>query len=79
MKNAATHPLRAIREKCLDCCSGSAKVVRYCACDGVNSTRCALWPFRFGYRPATARKRYGKQLLSPKLMPGPNVDIALLP
>lgn len=36
-------PLKAIREKCLDCCCGSAKEVKLC-----ELTTCALHPFRFG-------------------------------
>ena len=50
-------PLRAIRQKCLDCCTGSIKAIRFCTCDGLNSTACPLWPFRFGTRPATAKRR----------------------
>ena len=69
-------PIRAIRAKCLDCCSGSHKAVKFCACDGVNSTECPLWPFRFGVRPATARKRFGAKLLSPKAMPDANLELS---
>ena len=69
-------PIKAIRKKCLECMSGNFKAIKYCTCDGVNSTRCALWPLRFGLRPATARKRYGPELLSPKRMPEANEDLA---
>ena len=62
-------PIKAIRLHCLDCCGGSSKVVQFCTCDGVNSTRCDLWPYRFGKRPATAAKKYGKRFLDPKQMP----------
>ncbi len=34
-------PMKAIRANCLDC-SGSAKAVAYCTCDGVHGTRCYL-------------------------------------
>lgn len=42
-------PLKAIREKCLDCCCGSAHEVRLCPAES-----CTLWPFRFGHNPARA-------------------------
>ena len=62
-------PLRAIRLNCLDCCNGSSSVVKYCTNDGVNSTRCPVWPFRFGKRPKTAAQKYGDWLLDPRQMP----------
>ena len=42
-------PLKAIREKCLDC-NGSVSEVKLCPC-----TDCALWPFRFGKNPYSKR------------------------
>jgi hypothetical protein len=42
----ATNPVKAIREKCLDCCCGQANEVKLCTVE-----RCALWPFRFGKNP----------------------------
>lgn len=36
-------PIKAIREKCLDCCVGQALEVRRCV-----AVDCALWPFRMG-------------------------------
>lgn len=44
-------PLRAIREKCLDCCCGSQREVKICEVRG-----CALWPFRFGKNPFHAKR-----------------------
>lgn len=44
-------PLRAIREKCIDCCCGSQHEVKICE---VRS--CALWPFRFGKNPFHAKR-----------------------
>ena len=41
-------PLRAIREKCLDCC-GSSFEVKSCTV-----TSCALYPFRLGKNPNRA-------------------------
>lgn len=39
-------PIKAIREKCLDCCCGNAKEVELCPCED-----CSLYPFRFGRNP----------------------------
>ena len=39
-------PLKAIREKCLDCCCGSAFEVKMCPIRD-----CALHPFRDGHNP----------------------------
>lgn len=63
---------KAIRAKCLDC-SGTAKMVKYCTLDGHNSTRCELWPYRFGISPAAAVRRYGIEFMDPELMPDANV------
>ena len=41
-----TNPVKAIREKCLDCCCGSATEVNLCTI-----TDCALYPFRNGKNP----------------------------
>lgn len=45
-------PLKAIREKCLDCMCGSSYEVRLCPIKD-----CTLYPFRFGHNPARARIR----------------------
>ncbi|MDD4901126.1 MAG: hypothetical protein PHS62_03375 [Patescibacteria group bacterium] len=50
-------PIKSARLKCLDCMCGSAKEVKLCPCDGVQSTLCALHPYRFGKRPAECKKR----------------------
>ena len=42
-------PIKAIREKCLDCSSGSFTEAENCPV-----TNCALYPYRFGMRPDTA-------------------------
>jgi len=76
------HPgsvFRAVRRHCLDCSAGSPKYVTWCPCDGVHSTSCDLWPFRFGLRPETAKRRYGAQLLTPELMPPADVNLDELP
>jgi hypothetical protein len=41
------NPIKAIRDKCIDCAGGSSKEVALCTC----SDSCALWPFRFGKNP----------------------------
>ena len=46
LKFSAQNPLKAIREKCLDCCCGNAAEVRKCV-----ATDCALWPLRMGTNP----------------------------
>ena len=71
-------PLKAIRRKCLDCCE-NFKYIKYCPCDGFNSTRCELWPYRFGLSPTTAALKYGKMFLTPEEMPNPNVCLDDLP
>lgn len=39
-------PMKAIRAKCLDCCSGQVKEVRLCPVQN-----CALHEYRSGHRP----------------------------
>lgn len=39
-------PLRAIREKCLDCCCGNRAEVKRCP-----AVKCTLYPYRMGHRP----------------------------
>ena len=41
-----TNPTKVIREKCLDCCCGSANEVKLCTAE-----RCPLWPWRMGKNP----------------------------
>ena len=42
-------PLKAIRNKCLDCSYFQPKEVRECAC-----VDCPIYPYRFGKRPTQA-------------------------
>lgn len=45
------NPVKAIKEKCLDCCGGMMNEVRECP-----STQCPIWAFRLGKNPyRTAR------------------------
>lgn len=46
MEGKKLTPIKAIREKCLDCCCGSANEVKLCTVE-----RCALYPYRFGKNP----------------------------
>jgi len=39
-------PLKAIKEKCLECCAGNKSKVRLCEIED-----CALWSYRFGRGP----------------------------
>ena len=42
-------PLKAIREKCLDCTNNQPVEIRLCTIK-----KCALWPFRMGHNPNRA-------------------------
>ena len=46
-----TNPVKAIREKCLECSRGSSNEVKLCTVTG-----CALYPFRFGKNPYRAKR-----------------------
>lgn len=50
-ENVITSPLKAIREKCLDCMCGDANEVRLCW-----GKDCSLYPFRFGKNPYVKRE-----------------------
>lgn len=41
-----TNPVKAIREKCIDCCGGSTLEVKECTAES-----CPIYPFRFGKNP----------------------------
>ncbi len=62
-----TTPTQAIRLHCLECCCGSWREVELC-----QVPRCALWPWRFGSRPETARAQ-GKLVEPAKFVPAPFV------
>lgn len=69
-------PLKAIRRNCLECSGGSPKYVAYCLCDGVHSSRCHLWPYRFGRRPQSVQDQ---KFVTPGALPGPAVPLEELP
>lgn len=72
-------PLKAIRAYCKYCTLDNGKYIAFCPCDGLNSTRCHLWPYRFGKRPASAAKRYHPAYITPELMPSSNICLDDLP
>lgn len=49
-------PLKAIRQKCLDCCVYKPSEVRRC-----HITSCPLWPYRMGKNPFHKRTMTEKQ------------------
>ena len=56
LKFRAQNPLKAIREKCLDCCCGNAAEVRKCV-----ALDCPLWPFRMGRNPFRKKRELSRQ------------------
>ena len=46
------NPVKAIKEKCLDCCCGQKKEVEECPMN-----ECALYPFRLGKNPYRAPRK----------------------
>jgi hypothetical protein len=48
--NRLTPLIKAIREKCLDCCASSFNNVKLCVCDN-----CALFPYRLGLNSETPK------------------------
>lgn len=57
-----TNPVKAIREKCLDCCCWSANEVKMCP-----DEKCALHPFRFGKNPYRAERSEAQKAATAKL------------
>lgn len=60
-----SNPLKAIREKCIDCCCGSLAEVKDCVTE-----RCALFPYRMGKNPYRKRREMTeeqKQVLADRL------------
>ena len=60
--DSRSSPIQAIKEHCRKCCNCPPN--SYAEVGRCHSHRCALWPFRFGKRPETAREE-GK-LVDPK-------------
>ena len=55
----AMRPMRAMREKCMDCCCGQAAMIGDCP-----TTGCAMWPYRRGRDPN--RKPRAARAMSPE-------------
>ena len=51
-------PIKAIREKCIDCMSGNMGEVKLCPIDD-----CSLYPFRFGKNPNIKPREYTDEQL----------------
>jgi hypothetical protein len=51
--------LRAIREKCIDCCVGQQSEVRKCT-----TFNCTLWPYRMGKNPFSERMGNAANLIA---------------
>ena len=47
-------PIRAIRQKCLECAGGSKRQVRCCDCGPGSRRPCSLHPYRMGKNPSRA-------------------------
>lgn len=54
-------PLRAIREKCIDCCCGNTAEVRKCTLE-----KCPLYTFRMGHNPNRKGIGGGKNIAIPQ-------------
>lgn len=54
-----TNPVKAIREKCLDCCCGSSNEVKLCTIE-----RCPLFAFRFGRNPYRAKRTLSEERIA---------------
>lgn len=51
-----TSPIKAIKEKCLDCCCDQREEVKLCP-----AKDCPLWPFRLGKNPYRTRHMTDEQ------------------
>ena len=50
------NPVKAIREKCRDCCNGSMTEI-----DACTVTKCQLHPFRFGRNPFRSKREMSEE------------------
>lgn len=51
-----TNPVKAIREKCLDCCCGSTLEVKECSVE-----TCPIYPFRLGKNPFRQKREMSEE------------------
>ena len=61
----------AARAKCLDCCGGQLREVRFCL-----ALTCPLWPFRMGTDPFRGRRGRRPETGSLRPIPDPGGDIS---
>ena len=66
--------LSVVRKHCLNCSCESFKAVLWCPV-----TNCDLWKFRLGLKPSTVKAKFGPGLVTPSMMPDPNVNLDTLP
>lgn len=50
------NPVKAIREKCIDCCGGSTLEVKECTVES-----CPIYPFRLGKNPFRQKKELSEE------------------
>ena len=55
--------LKDVRANCLECSGDSRPAVIWCTSDGVHSTQCRMWPYRFGIGPSAFRRKHGPRLV----------------
>lgn len=51
-----TNPVKAIREKCIDCCCGNTTEVKECP-----ATDCPIHAFRFGKNPYRTKRELSEE------------------
>lgn len=51
-----TNPVKAIREKCLDCCCGSIVEIKECTVES-----CPIYPFRLGKNPFRQKRELSEE------------------
>ena len=51
-----TNPVKAIREKCIDCCCGSTVEVKECTV-----VSCPIYPFRLGKNPFRQKREMSEE------------------
>ena len=72
-------PWAKVRASCVDCMAGNSGSVVWCPNDGIHSTWCSSWPFRFGMEPQRVTERYCPELVDPSAMPDASTSTEDLP
>ena len=63
MESIKQTPIKAIRNRCIDCSAGSLVEVRLCPV-----TTCPIWPYRMGRRPTMSSNLSQVTLLDEQIM-----------